>query len=426
VTLAAGVLDESLPSGSDAHDDPGPEKEALMPSEPCCAEGVSSLRTARASRKPGVLASLSRMLTLSLAVAFCFGGVAGSAEAAERSPAYPQVVEELIHLLDARPDLRSALVDAIDRAGLARLKNLDDFLAYTAELATWIPVERELAPRGLRFYDVIDQAPNDRLNRDPKFNEWLEHFAREMGRFLDTPASAAGIGTFASKPTYHVGDYIEGPSGWLTFNQFFAREVRPGKRPVAAPCDDRVIVSPADAVFLGQWPIAGDSTITVKGVKWSIAELLSGSPWAKAFENGIYTHSFLDIDDYHRYHVPVGGVVREVRNIHGRYSLDVVRNDAGELDVRTGDTFQFNQERGLVVVDSPEVGLVAVLPVGMAVISSVNLTPNVGAELRKGDEFGYFLFGGSDIVMLFQNRNVRLDAKVGKKYLQGEKIGSVE
>ncbi len=348
------------------------------------------------------------------------------AEGPERSSARSQVVQELIHLLDARSDLRSALADAVRRAGLARLPDLDGFLAYTDELATWIPVERELAPRGLAFYYVIDQAPNDLLNQDPKFNEWLGHFARAMGHFLDTPASVAGVGTFASQPRYHVGDYIEGPSGWLTFNQFFAREVRPGKRPVAAPCDDRVIVSPADAVFLGQWPIAADSTITVKGVKWSIAELLSGSPYAKAFENGTYTHSFLNIDDYHRYHLPVGGVVKEVRNIHGRYSLDVVRNEAGELDVRAGDAFQFNQERGLLVIDSPVVGLVAVLPVGMAVISSVNLTPNVGADLRKGDEFGYFLFGGSDIVMVFQNPNVRLDAKVGTKYFQGQKVGSLE
>jgi phosphatidylserine decarboxylase len=69
------------------------------------------------------------------------------------------------------------------------------------------------------------------------------------------------------------------------------------------------------------------------------------------------------------------------------------------------------------------VGLVAVVPVGMTVISSVNLTPEVGAELRKGDEFGYFLFGGSDIVMVFQDRNIVLEAEVGAKYLQGQRIG---
>jgi len=291
-------------------------------------------------------------------------------------------------------------------------------------MATWIPIERELAPRGLSFYYVIDQAPGDLLSKDPKFNEWLGEFARGMGSFLDTPASAGGIATFTAQLQYRVGDYMQGPSGWLTFNQFFAREVRPGKRPIADPRDDRVIVAPADAVFLGQWPIAADSTVTLKGVKWTIAELLAGSPFAKAFEHGIYTHSFLNVNDYHRYHVPVGGVIKEVRNIEGRYSLDVYRNASGELDVRAGDAFQFNQERGLVVIDSPTVGLVAVLPVGMAVISSVNLTPDVGAELRKGDEFGYFLFGGSDIVMLFQNRGVKLDAKVGEKYLQGARIGA--
>ncbi len=350
-------------------------------------------------------------------------GLASGAFADDPVLKHQPVVQDLIRLLDARPDLRAALEGGIARAKLEGLASLDEFFAFVDGMATWIPIERELAPRGLRFYYVIDQAPGDRLSQDPKFNEWLGEFARRMGDFLDTPASAAGIGTFTSQPQYRVGDYLRGPSGWLTFNQFFAREVRPGKRPIAEPCNDRVIVSPADAVFLGQWPIAADSTVTVKGVKWSMAELLAGSPFAKAFAKGVYTHSFLNVNDYHRYHLPVRGVVKEARNVQGRYSLDVFRNDAGELDVRAGDTFQFNQERGLVVIDSPVVGLVAILPVGMAVISSVNLTADVGDELRKGDEFGYFLFGGSDIVMVFQNPNVVLDAKVGTKYLQGQRVG---
>ena len=79
----------------------------------------------------------------------------------------------------------------------------------------------------------------------------------------------------------------------------------------------------------------------------------------------------------------------------------------------------------MIVIDSPEVGLVAVLPVGMGFVSSVNLTPEVGARLQKGDEFGFFLFGGSDIVMLFQNKKVVIDAEVGRKYLQGQRIGEI-
>ena len=221
------------------------------------------------------------------------------------------------------------------------------------------------------------------------------------------------------------GVELDGASGWQTFNQFFAREVKSGRRPIAEPRDDRVVVSPADAVFMGQWPIDEDSNITVKGVNWAIAELLDGSPYKDAFEGGIYTHSFLYIDDYHRYHVPVAGTIREVRNIGGKVYMDVFREDDGTLNVVDGDTYQFNQERGLVVIDSPEVGLVAVLPIGMAYVSSVNLTTEVGAELRKGDQFGYFMFGGSDIVMVFQDRNLVLDAEVGRKYLQGQRLGKL-
>ena len=68
-------------------------------------------------------------------------------------------------------------------------------------------------------------------------------------------------------------------------------------------------------------------------------------------------------------------------------------------------------------------GMVAVLPIGMAQVSSVNLTAEPGAELFKGEEFGFFAFGGSDIVMLFESDKVVLEAKIGTHYNQGRRIG---
>lgn len=366
-----------------------------------------------------------RRIALRFSIVMFLGVLAACARQREAQTAHEPVVEELIALLEARPDLRDTLTRAIEAADVRGIEDLDSLYVYVNELVTWIPVEREIVPKVLSLHYVINQAPGDALNEDDAFSRWMRQVAEAWGAFLDTPASAAGIESFASLPDYNVDDFVVGPSGWLTFNQFFAREIRPGKRPVAAPHDDTVIVSPADAVFMGVWPIDTNSRITVKGAEWSIAELLEGSPYAAAFANGIYMHSFLRVTDYHRFHAPVGGVIKEVRNIHGRVYLDVVRQPDGSLSAVNGDTYQFNQERGLVVIESPTVGLVAVVPVGMTVISSVNLTPEVGTELRKGDQFGYFLCGGSDIVILFQDKNVALEAETGQKYLQGQRIGYV-
>jgi len=362
---------------------------------------------------------LSIVLLLA-AVAACHWSVEPDTRAGGHQP----VVTDLMALLDSRPDLRDGLTEAIDAAGVQGIDSLDAFYRHVDELVTWIPVEREAAPKVLSLHYVVNQAPDDALNEDQAFSDWLGRVAAAWGSFLDTPASAAGIESFASLPQFNVDDYFAGPSGWQTFNQFFAREIRPGKRPIEAPGDDTVIVSPADATFMGAWPIDERSAITVKGARWPIADLLDGSPHAGAFAGGIYAHSFLDVTDYHRFHVPVAGVIREVRNVHGRVYLDVVRNPDGSLGSVDGDTFQFNQERGLVIIESPTAGLVAVVPVGMTLISSVVLEPEPGAGLRKGDELGYFQFGGSDIVLLFQEP-VALEAETGTKYLQGQRIGRV-
>jgi phosphatidylserine decarboxylase len=345
-------------------------------------------------------------------------------QALKQSTRHIPVVEDLVQLLQARPDLRAALEGAIRTADLNGLRDIDSFLTYLDGFVTFVPTVQEL-PSALKLYYIVDQAPGDQLNRDKSFIAWMKKLIGAWSEFLDTPASASGIPSFAARPNYNSGDYYVEPSGWLTFNQFFAREVKPGKRPIAEPHNDRVIVSPADSTFKGKWDIDANSKVTVKGITWPVAKLLDGSPYQKEFESGIFTHSFLAPDDYHRYHVPVAGEIEEVRNIQGRVYMDVARRPDGTLYGIDGETYQIDQERGLIVIDSPEVGLVAVLPVGMCFVSSVNLTPEVGARLQKGDEFGFFMFGGSDIVMLFQNKKVVIDAEVGRKYLQGQRIGEI-
>jgi phosphatidylserine decarboxylase len=332
------------------------------------------------------------------------------------------IVEELIALLKSRPDLADALKESIRKADRADIVSLPQYYDFLNKMVTLIPTDRNLNPILLKFYYLIDLSPDDVLQADASFQRWSRKFAEDWGAFLDTTESAKGIKSFFSNPSYHIEDYCVAPSGWLTFNQFFARQVRPGKRPVDGLCDDRVIVSPADSVFQGQWSIKSDSKITVKGLTWSVIELLDGSPYQDKFRSGVFTHSFLDVNDYHRYHVPVGGMVKEIRKIPGKVTLDVIKKPDGSLDTVDGTGYQFTQDRGLIIIDSP-LGLVAVLPIGMAQVSSVTLTAEAGAALCKGEEFGFFSFGGSDIVTLFEAGKVKIDAKVGTHYNQGRAIG---
>jgi phosphatidylserine decarboxylase len=134
------------------------------------------------------------------------------------------------------------------------------------------------------------------------------------------------------------------------------------------------------------------------------------SAYAGAFANGVLTHTFLDVNDYHRYHFPVSGTIREVRVIPADDAAGgiTVWNEKLRKYVLEDRVpgWQSIETRSCVVVDTGKYGLVAVLPIGMSQVSSVNFEENVkvGARVSKGDPLGYFLFGGSDIVMIFQQQ----------------------
>jgi phosphatidylserine decarboxylase len=158
--------------------------------------------------------------------------------------------------------------------------------------------------------------------------------------------------------------------------------------------------------------IVSQAGVYVKATKfYSIPEIVgTDNPYKDAFANGKFTHTFLNVDDYHHFHFPVSGVIKYVSNIPGLSSLGgVISWD------RAGNQYTFESKdpawqgietRGCVIVDTGKYGLVAILPIGMAQIASVNFEDSVkiGATVKKGDPLGYFLFGGSDFIMIFQQK----------------------
>lgn len=351
-------------------------------------------------------------------------------------------VAELKKLLDENPGWSDLLVASLKqakevalRAGMTRAKGWPEdipayceFIRKSAHLIPRQDYPRETFNVLATFYWLIDQPTGMELQKHDSFNRWMHDFALQWGSFCNTPQSAAGIDSFATDPAYNVWQYVKPPGGWACFNDFFAREVKPGLRPVAGSRQDSIITSPADCTFKSKAHITDDNKVTFKYTHtYSILDLLEGSPYRDRFRGGLFAHSFLGPADYHRFHAPVRGTVLECRAITGRVYLQVEINEDGEFEAPddADNGYEFRQERGLIVFDSP-VGLVATIPIGMAQVSSVNMSAVVGSYLDKGDQFGYFMFGGSDMIMLFEkDSDVEFTAAPGIHTNVGMAVGEV-
>jgi phosphatidylserine decarboxylase len=344
-----------------------------------------------------------------------------------------------------------------------------DYLDYLTNFAHWIPhpdnspawkdkdhpQHDEVYDRLCHFHLLIDQGE---VLQNKWFIDWNTRYSRAWGSFLNTTTSFSKeiLEDFiANAPLYEVENSMisddglalrpNNPSGWLSFNQFFARELNPGLRPITKRADNHIACCPADCTFRAWYPIDEDSKIpqiTLKNTHrfGSIPELLMGhdeysrtlgAPFAEAFAGGTFVHYFLGPYSYHRFHTPVSGLVKLCYQIHGRTYLDVhVKDRQFDAPDSSEDGYEFRQARGVILLDTSQsqdgdVGLVAILPIGMTHVSSVNMMAQPGTNLVKGDEFGYFMFGGSDIIVLFQRGRVE-DLDKGTNYRRyGEQIATL-
>jgi phosphatidylserine decarboxylase len=381
---------------------------------------------------------------------------------------HKQITLDLIELVEENPEIGNMLNASIAEANKTNpdpktnpVKSLADYYDFIDRASELIPQDVLDNPSDLTsdqilqsicyFYFLVDQPLPELENKGlyknaiqyyEPFSSWLRDFADAWGSFLDTEESWNNetYTEFYNDPSFGLqSGWYESPSNWKTFNQFFSRYlISPEARPIASPNDSAVVVSPADSVPQGTWAIDNDSNIQVgnesNGLQfklvryYSIGDLLGeNSSYKDAFANGMLTHSFLNVNDYHRYHFAVGGTIEEMNIISQNVALEVAWNSTeGKYDPIDSTGWQFSQTRGYVIVDTEEYGLVALIPMGMAQVSSVNFEDDVvvGATHKKGDMLGNFLFGGSDFVMLFQeSAGFNMTATQGDHILMGEEYG---
>jgi phosphatidylserine decarboxylase len=197
--------------------------------------------------------------------------------------------------------------------------------------------------------------------------------------------------------------------GFTSWNDFFHRQIKPEKRPVSSPNDPNVIVSANDGhVYNFAANVQKYDTFWAKGQRYSLGDMLNRQHLDRFIKDGVgadVIQSFLSGNDYHRFVAPITGTVIEPQTVPGLMfsNAESAGFDPGAGVLSQGYEVAVNT-RGLVFIESPEksIGMVCVIPIGITEVSSITLKVKDKQEVKKGDELGYFSFGGSTLCMVFQ------------------------
>jgi phosphatidylserine decarboxylase len=218
--------------------------------------------------------------------------------------------------------------------------------------------------------------------------------------------SSARILPFIAKYNLNVDEFAKSAFDYKTFNEFFYRALKPEARPIAPGA--RVAAFPADGRHLAIPDVDQAAGFYVKGMKFTLAELLGDAGLAQKFVGGAMVISRLCPVDYHRFHFPVDGVPNESRLINGwLYSVSPVA-------LRRNVRYLVENKREVTLIDSPEFGTVAMLEVGATNVGTIRQNYVPGRSVAKGAEKGLFAFGGSCVITLFQRGRIRFDADLVK------------
>ncbi len=228
-------------------------------------------------------------------------------------------------------------------------------------------------------------------------------FSKLYGWAMDRPSSARRIEPFIKTFGLNPAEFAEADlSAYRTFNDFFYRKLKPSTRPV----DPRpeMAVLPADGRHLGFQDASRVKGIFAKGQTFDIPALVADRALGERYAQGTVVCSRLCPVDYHRFHFPVAGVPGEPVLAQGQlYSVNPIA-------LRRHASYLWQNKRQRVTIDAGAFGLVTMVSVGATNVGTIIETYQPGRAVAKGDEKGYFRFGGSFVATLFEPGRIKLEA----------------
>ena len=277
------------------------------------------------------------------------------------------VVQQLVELVNTNPSFHAEFEAALLEQTPTSYwygKTLDDMYTFLDKWVVFLPHIDDARLYMDRFYEFAGSGRGRDLAAADPLKSWLYDFMMAVEEFMDSPASAASVPWWTGDARINMADYIVPPGGYVSFNEFFTRRIKPGTRPVESPDDPSVFTSPADSSLMKIADrLTSVTTIGVKGENLNIRELLGTDPLSDNFINGKAILCMLNTTDYHWYHAPVPGRIVSQHQLAGLY----YGMDGGWVE------YFFQHRRGYFIFDTEKFGRVAMVCVGMFTISSVKL-----------------------------------------------------
>ena len=342
-------------------------------------------------------------------------------------PPWDPTGEALAQQIQASGVLRMLVTEMIDEVPadkrvIENVSELLDHLDFITRLAPrWEsdPTKRVFFPMSALFAEMMMDRAGEDAFRYPPFNDAIRAILGAWCRYLDSEASRhvlnTGLNGWLSPAAYQYNQLqefvIPDPSapywGWASYNAFFHREIKAAERPIAAPNDPKVIVSPNDGtLYRIATNVQAEDSFWLKGEPYSLRDMLGGTKYLGRFVGGYVFQSYLSGADYHRFHAPVDGTVLDAAVVNGLMFSNLVNDISG---VASQAYYTAVNTRGLTFIqaDDPAIGVVCVMPVGITEISSMTLTARPGSHVQKGEQLGFFSFGGSTVAVLFEGRAIK-------------------
>ena len=242
------------------------------------------------------------------------------------------------------------------------------------------------------------------------------------GKLMDRSKSRKMIEPFVEQYEINIDESKKLINEFTSFNDFFCRKLKSDAREI-----QEGVVSPADGKVIAFENINEINDFFVKGSKFTLTGFLQDQELAEKYKNSSLFIIRLAPNDYHRFHFPYDGKISSSFKIKGRY-FSVSPHAISENFTKV---FCENK-REYSILTSSDKGEILISPVGATMVGSIIETYKPNSAVNKGDEMGYFAFGGSSVLMLIDKDKVRIDADIlenTKKGLEtsiflGEKIGT--